>query len=148
METQPKTGPARLGTLKASSALHWKRAISLSAKERARQILDIQGLGDSKPSQLMEKRLNLLGGEDPRVLFMETFLRHLPSRVQTALANTSITEPRALAEEADRFFLATQQSGAEALAVTLSAPSTVKKAWERLDATVPSRRWDTGECLY
>ena len=71
------------GKYEAIKALLLK-TFSLSAKERACQILDIQGLGD-KPSQLMEKMLNLLGGEDPRILFMETFLRHLLSRVQTAL---------------------------------------------------------------
>ena len=101
---------------------HLLKTFSLSAKERARQIFDIQGLGDSKPSQLMEKMQNLLGGEDPRILFVETFLRHLPPRVQTALANTTITDPRALAEEADRFFLATQQPGADVLAATLRPP--------------------------
>ena len=37
-------------------------------------------------------------------MFTEIFLGHLPPRVQTALANTPVTEPRALAEEADRFF--------------------------------------------
>ena len=75
---------------------------------------------------------------------METFLCHLPPRVQTALANTSITEPRALAEEADRFF----QPGAEVLAATLGAPSPVGKAWGGRAVTVPSRRGDTGECFY
>jgi len=51
--------------------------------------------------------LNLLGTEETNVLFIEQFLRHMPPHVRTALANTVITEPRALAEEADRFFLAT-----------------------------------------
>ena len=71
----------------------------------------------------------------------------LPPRVQTALANTSITEPRALAEEADRFFLATQQPGAEVLAARISAPSPVRRAWGEQAAAVPSRRGDTGECF-
>ena len=84
----------------------------------------------------MEKMLNLLGGEDPRILFTAIFLRHLPPRVQTALANTPVTEPRALAEEADRFFLATQQPGAETLAATRSGPSAVKKAWRGPGTTV------------
>ena len=127
---------------------HLLKTFSLSAKERARQIFDIQGLGDSKPSQLMEKMLNLLGGEDPRILFVETFLRHLPPRVQTALANTTITDPRALAEEADRFFLATQQPGADVLAATLRPPSPGRRAWGEQTAAAPGRRGNAGECFY
>nr|XP_010779194.1 PREDICTED: uncharacterized protein LOC104953860 [Notothenia coriiceps] len=100
--------PPRLGKYEAIKALLLK-TFGLSTRERARQIMDIQGLGDGKPSQLMEKMLSLLGGEDTQILFMEMFLQHLPPRVQTALANTPITEPRALAGEADR-----QESMAEA----------------------------------
>ncbi|KAL3064924.1 hypothetical protein OYC64_001037 [Pagothenia borchgrevinki] len=53
----------------------------------------------------MEIMLNLLGTEEPNFLF----LRHMPPHVQTALANTTITEPCAFAEEADRISLATQR---------------------------------------
>ncbi|KAJ8362578.1 hypothetical protein AAFF_G00367900 [Aldrovandia affinis] len=45
-------------------------------------------------SLLSEKMLNLLGREKPCFLFMELFLRNMPTRVQVALANTTITEPR------------------------------------------------------
>ncbi|KAJ8262206.1 hypothetical protein GJAV_G00163740 [Gymnothorax javanicus] len=44
----------------------------------------------------------------------------MPPHVQTALANTVITEPRALAEEADRFLLATERFTPEVLAPTRS----------------------------
>ena len=57
----------------------------------------------------MEMMLNLLGAEEPNFLFMELFLQHMPPQVRTALAGTRITEPRALADEADRFFLAAQE---------------------------------------
>ncbi|XP_077371766.1 uncharacterized protein LOC144015552 [Festucalex cinctus] len=40
----------------------------------------------------------------------------------TALANTTISEPRALAEEADRFFLATQRHNHEVLASARAFP--------------------------
>ena len=52
----------------------------------------------------MEMMLSLLGTEEPNFLF----------------ANTAITEPRALAEEADWFFLATQRFAPEVLAPTRS----------------------------
>uniref|UniRef100_A0AAV2KZF4 Gypsy retrotransposon integrase-like protein 1 n=1 Tax=Knipowitschia caucasica TaxID=637954 RepID=A0AAV2KZF4_KNICA len=96
------------------------KIFELSRSERARRLLSMQGLGDSKPSEHMEVMLNLLGSEEPNFLFMELFLRHMPPHVQTALANTAITEPRALAEEADRFFLATHRFVPDVLAPTRS----------------------------
>ncbi|XP_061688183.1 uncharacterized protein LOC133507275 [Syngnathoides biaculeatus] len=68
----------------------------------------------------MEMMQNLLGTEEPNYIFMELFLRHMPPHVQTALANSTATEPRALAEEADCFFLATQRFSPEMLAATCS----------------------------
>ena len=99
---------------------HLLKTFDLSRSERARRLFAIQGLGDSKPSEHMEMMLNLLGTEEPNFLFIELFLRHMPPHVQTALANTVITEPRALAEEADRFFLATQRFAPDVLAPTRS----------------------------
>ncbi|XP_077395136.1 uncharacterized protein LOC144031658 [Festucalex cinctus] len=98
------------------------KTLELSRPERDRRLFAIQGLGDSKPSELMEKMLNLLGAEEPNFLFIELFLRHMPPHVQTALANTTISEPRALAEEADRFFLATQRYNHEVLASARAFP--------------------------
>ncbi|KAF3844456.1 hypothetical protein F7725_007619 [Dissostichus mawsoni] len=51
---------------------------------------------------------------------MELFLRDMRPHVQPALANTASVEPRALAEEADRFFLAARRFTPEA------APSLVE----------------------
>lgn len=123
---------------------HLLKTFELSAAERARRLFAIQGLGDSKPSELMEKMLNLLGKEKPCFLFMELFLRHMPPRVQTALANTTITEPRALAEEADRFFLATQRSVPEVLAPTLDSPP----PWHRMGAGGSDRQGSSGLCFF
>ena len=78
------------------------KTFELSQSERAQRLLAIQGLGDSKPSEHMEMMLNLLGTEEPNFLFMELFLQHMPPQVRTALAGARITEPGALAEEADR----------------------------------------------
>ncbi|TWW56016.1 Retrovirus-related Pol polyprotein from transposon 297 [Takifugu flavidus] len=66
------------------------------------------GLGDSKPSELMDKVLALLGEHKPDFLFIQLFLRLLPPQVRAALANTAISDCRALAAEADKFFLASQ----------------------------------------
>ena len=109
------TAPPALNKYAAFKA-HLLKTFELSRSERARRLFAIHSLGDSKPSEHMEMMLNLLGTEEPNFLFIELFLRHLPPHVQTALANTTITEPRALAEEADRFFLATQRYAPEVLA--------------------------------
>lgn len=109
------TSPPAAGKYAAFKAFLLK-TFELSRTERARRLLAIHNLGDSKPSDHMEMMLSLLGTEEPNFLFMELFLRHMPQPVRTALANTTITEPRALAEEADRFFLATQRNSPEVLA--------------------------------
>ena len=93
---------------------HLFKAFGLSDSERARRLLSLNGLGDCKPSELMDKMLSLLGSHKPEFLFKELFLQQLPTQVRSALANTSITDCRALAEEADKFFLAGQQSCAAA----------------------------------
>ena len=80
-------------------------------------LFSLQGLGDSKPSELMDRMLDLLGEHRPDFLFVQLFLRQLPSQVRAALANTAITDCRALAEEADRFFLAVQHPGMTAAAL-------------------------------
>ena len=102
----------RYAALKA----HLLRLFELSLPERARRLLDISGLGDRRPSEHMEMMLNLLGDQEPNFLFRELFLRHMPPHVQTALAGSTATDPRALAEEADRYFLATHRQASELLA--------------------------------
>lgn len=124
------------------------KIFELSRSERARRLLAIQGLGDSKPSEHMEMMLNLLGKEEPNFLFIELFLRHMPPHVQTALANTSITEPRALAEEADRFFLATQRMAPEFMAPARSFLPSGPGASPGKDHSTTDRRSSSGCCYF
>ena len=50
----------------------------LSEREAASKILDIGGLGDSKPSELLDKMLALVPPDsEPGFLFKEVFLRQL-----------------------------------------------------------------------
>ena len=88
------------------------------AEDNARHFHIVSALGDSKPSDHMETMPDLLGTEEPDFLFMELFLRDMRPHVQTALANTASVEPHALAEEADRFFLAARRFTPEVLAPT------------------------------
>ena len=61
---------------------------------------------------------DLLGMEEPDFYLVELFLRDMRLHVQAALANTASVEPRALAEEASRFFLAARRFTPEVLATT------------------------------
>lgn len=93
----------------------------LSELEKADRLLSLNGLGDSKPSELMERMLAVLGAADPSFLFAHIFLRQLPAPVRTALASSplpSSRDYRALAVEADRIFLANRQQFVHALLPT------------------------------
>ncbi|KAI7789522.1 hypothetical protein IRJ41_008603 [Triplophysa rosa] len=94
------------------------KLFELSELEKADRLLSLNGLGDSKPSELMEWMLAVLGAADPSFLFAHIFLRQLPVPVRTALASSplpSSRDYRALAVEVDRIFLANRQQFVHAL---------------------------------
>ena len=99
------------------------RLFQLSDTERAERLLSLNGLGDSKPTELMENMLALLGSGDVSFLFVQLFLRQLPPPVRTALATSPLVRTkdyRGLAEEADRILLASRQYSVHALLPTQS----------------------------
>ena len=104
-------------TLKA----HLLDTFGLNESERARQLLSLPGLGDRKPSELMDHMLALLGDHQPCFLFKELFLQQLPDQVRLALANSAITDFRLLSREADKFFSA----GKKCFAATPTTASNV-----------------------
>ena len=71
-------------------------AFALSNRERAAQILDLNDLGDRKPSALM-------GDRSSEFLVREVFLRSLPDKISIVVA-ASTSGLRDLALEADRHF--------------------------------------------
>ena len=78
----------------------------LSEEERASALCSLPGLGDRKPSELMDSMLALLGDHQPCFLFMHLFFRQLPDYIRAPLANSpSKDKPRALAQEADRLYV-------------------------------------------
>lgn len=80
--------------------------------ERVDHLLSLTGLGDRKPSELMENMLVLVGSGDACFLFTHLFLRQLPSQVHTPPANSpliSTKDDRGLAEEAHRFLLVKEE---------------------------------------
>jgi len=84
-------------------------AYDLTEHERATALFSLNGLGDSKPSQLMDNMLALLGDHQPCFLFRHLFLQQLPGYIRTALATTTITDYRQLAMEADKYYVTAQQ---------------------------------------
>ena len=85
-------------------------AFSLSDPEKADRLLDMTGLGDQTPSQLVDRMLMLVpAGQNPGFLVRQLFMRQLPADVRAHLAQSSKTgtTPEALRElalEADRYF--------------------------------------------
>ena len=129
---------------------HLLKTFQLSDTERADRLFSLQGLGDNKPSELMDRMLNLLGPNKPDFLFIHLFLRQLPSQVRAALANTKITDCRALAAEADKFFLAGQQQCAAALLPVMPS-SPPPQAFTVSAAAAGARQGqsqDSGLCYY
>jgi len=97
------TGPPTSGKFDALKG-HLLSAYGLSEEERATALFNLRGLGDSKPSELMDSMLSLLGNHTPCFLFKHLFLQQLPTNVRTPLASSEITDLRKLALEADKYF--------------------------------------------
>lgn len=81
-------------------------AYELSESERASALFSMPGLGDSKPSELMDSMLALLGSHTPCFLFRHLFLQQLPDYVRAPLAPSVTVDYRELAQEADKIYLA------------------------------------------
>lgn len=125
---------------------HLLKTFELSDAERASKLFSLHGLGDGKPSELMDRMLELLGEHKPDFLFLHLFLRQLPTPVRASLANTDITDCRELAAEADKFFLASQQHCAAALLPVTTAGTS--EDYTLVAAAVPHQRPATGLCFY
>ena len=83
-------------------------AFDLSEYERASALFAMPGLGDSKPSELMDSMLALMGSHKPCFLFRHLFLQQLSTHIRAPIAQSKIEDYRALAQEADMIYLAGQ----------------------------------------
>ncbi|GFO29449.1 retrovirus-related pol polyprotein [Plakobranchus ocellatus] len=81
-------------------------AYGLTDCERATALLNLKGLGDSKPSELMDNMLSLLGQHQPCFIFKQIFIQQLPEHVRTPLSVSDVSDYRTLAREADKLYLA------------------------------------------
>ena len=75
-------------------------AFSKTQAEKDQELLHLNGLGDKKPSELLQHMQNL--NVDPATLFKALFLAQLPSEVRRILASSEKTDIGDLAREADR----------------------------------------------
>ena len=78
--------------------------IADSKHQKIRQLLTTKQIGDCKPTQLLRKMRQLLGGKAPfdSLLLCKLFLQQLPSNVQMILASADKMSIDKLAEMADR----------------------------------------------
>jgi len=87
------------------------QTFTLSESERAARLLNMPGLGDGKPSELMDKMLALMPtGKQPDFLFREIFMQQLPSDVRSHLIQADIENFRELAKAADKLCVGPESS--------------------------------------
>ena len=75
-------------------------AFGKSQAEKDQELLNLNGLGDRKPSELLQHMNNL--NADPETLFKAMFFSQLPPGVRRILATSAKTDIGELAIEADR----------------------------------------------
>ena len=80
-------------------------AYKLSECERASELVNHRGLGDSTPTELMNSMLSHLGGPTPCFLFLHQFMQQPPDYVRSPLSMSGIKDYRALSQEANRIYL-------------------------------------------
>ena len=73
----------------------------LSRRARVARLLHMDGLGDRKPSMLMNEMLALMDGHVPCLLFYQLFPKQMPNDIHLIFADETFTDPRQLAARAD-----------------------------------------------
>ena len=91
------------------------KTFGLSRQVRATKLLNMDYLGDRMPSVLMDEMLSLLDGHKPCMLFEQLFLNHMPDPTRLQLADADFTDPRKVAEQADRLWLSMEDNGSSTL---------------------------------
>ena len=108
----------------------------------------MDGLGDRKPSILMNEMLSLMDEHKPCLLFEQVFLEQMPEDIRLLLADEDFTDPRGVAARADVLWQAKQQNGATISRVT-TMPQPVKRVVPGAEAaTAPNNANKTKWCYY
>ena len=106
-----------------------------SKRARAARLLHMDGLGDRKPSMLMNEMLALMDGHTPCFLFEQLFLEQMPDDIRLMLAGESFTDPRQLAARADVLWHSKQCDDTAINNVTAVTRGSAQSASARFDAT-------------
>ena len=85
--------------------------------DRTHALLNITGLGNRQPSQLMDEMLSLLSDHSRCFLFKHLFFQQLPQSVRAFLVDDDFSDPQRAARQANRF-LAAIDSQASVFAVS------------------------------
>ena len=115
-----------------------KRLLStfaLSERERAAQLLDLEELGDRKPSALVDHILALAGDGNRDFLLREIFLRKLPEPIRAIVASSTMKDLRKLGSEADKHF-----STSGAMFSTAASCEVIQQPSTEIQASLRPRR--------
>lgn len=119
------------------------RAFDRPRRERAARIADMGGLGDRKPSQLLNEMKALLGTESAdHLLFEHHFLANLPGDVRTGLAQVTYASIDDLAAAADKMCRERSIAALTSDAVVSAVAKPKKKETDRKQGV------DGGACYY
>lgn len=130
-----------------------RKKFGLTSFERAAAIYAITGLGEWKPTELMDHMLCLLGHHAPDLMFMYHFFQCLPNYVRTTLSSSSMTDPVLLAEEADKIFVAGRPRDAAINSVDTESDKAVERVVRTQGKGKPKSsgqksQSSTGLCFY
>lgn len=111
-------------------------AFRLTESERAAALFSLNGLGDSKPSELMDKMLALITPQKPCFLFRYLFFQQLPDHVRVPLSNSTEADYRKLALQADQLYISSRQQVVAVVTppAPLPRPPAMKKSYNENDS--------------
>ena len=95
---------------------HLVSTFGLRGSDRANRVLNMPGLGDRSPSELMDEMLALAEGHEPCFLFKQVFLNHMPPDLQLQLATQEFTDAHEFSLLADQLWRTKITSGSPIVA--------------------------------
>ncbi|XP_011859712.1 PREDICTED: uncharacterized protein LOC105557151 [Vollenhovia emeryi] len=111
-----------------------KRALisrmSVSQEQRTRQLLELEDIGDRKPSQFLRHFRTLAGENVPDALLRSLWLGRLPSQMQMVLATRTEDPLDQVAEQADRIHEMTNKTVVASTTAVSTKGSPDKKSLE------------------
>lgn len=117
----------------------------LPKRDRATRLADMGGLGDKKPSQLLNEMKALLGSEPQNLLFEHHFLANLPDDIRMAIAQQEFKDLDALAAAADKMWREKTIPGTNPLSISAMTSKKVMKPRVTLPSSAED---DDGLCFY